>query len=124
MARAPTPRNPSVADGAYDNDVIALEEVRRLFDFLPLSNRDKPPTRPFHDDPERIETRLDTLIPDSANKPYDMKELILSLADEADFFEIQEAFAKNIVTGFMRIEGQSVGRRCQPADGTGRLPRH
>jgi propionyl-CoA carboxylase beta chain len=67
----------SVADGAYDNDVIALEEVRRLFDFLPLSNRDKPPVRPFHDDPERVETRLDTLIPDSANKPYDMKELIL-----------------------------------------------
>ena len=99
----------SVADGAYDDDVVTLEEVRRLFDFLPLSNRDKPPTRPFHDDPERIETRLDTLIPDSANKPYDMKELILSLADESDFFEIQEAFAKNIITGFMRIEGQSVG---------------
>jgi propionyl-CoA carboxylase beta chain len=99
----------SVADGAYDDDVIALEEVRRLFDFLPLSNREKPPVRPFHDDPERIETRLDTLIPDSANKPYDMKELILSLADEGDFFEIQEAFAKNIVTGFIRIEGQTVG---------------
>ena len=99
----------SVADGAYDNDVIALEEVRRLFDFLPLSNRDKPPVRPFHDDPERVETRLDTLIPDSANKPYDMKELILAIADEGDFFEIQEAFAKNIVTGFIRVEGQSVG---------------
>jgi propionyl-CoA carboxylase beta chain len=99
----------SVADGAYDDDVIALEEVRRLFDFLPLSNRDKPPVRPFHDDPERVETRLDTLIPDSANKPYDMKELILAVADEGDFFEIQEAFAKNIVTGFIRIEGQSVG---------------
>jgi propionyl-CoA carboxylase beta chain len=99
----------SVADGAYDNDVIALEEVRRLFDFLPLSNREKPPVRPFHDDPERLETRLNTLIPDSANKPYDMKELILSLADEGDFFEIQEAFAKNIITGFIRIEGQTVG---------------
>ncbi|MGY6710330.1 MAG: acyl-CoA carboxylase subunit beta, partial [Rhizobiaceae bacterium] len=99
----------SVADGAYDNDVIALEEVRRLFDFLPLSNRDKPPVRPFHDDPERVETRLDTLIPDSANKPYDMKELVLAVADEGDFFEIQEAFAKNIVTGFIRIEGQTVG---------------
>lgn len=99
----------SVADGAYDNDVIALEEVRRLFDFLPLSNREKPPVRPFHDDPERLETRLNTLIPDSANKPYDMKELIFSLADEGDFFEIQEAFARNIITGFIRIEGQTVG---------------
>ena len=99
----------SVADGAFDNDVIALEEVRRLFDFLPLNNREKPPMRPFHDDPGRIEDRLDTLIPDSANKPYDMKELIHALADEGDFFEIQEAYARNIITGFMRIEGQSVG---------------
>ncbi|MET0170630.1 MAG: acyl-CoA carboxylase subunit beta [Aliihoeflea sp.] len=99
----------SVADGAFDNDVIALEEVRRLFDFLPLNNREKPPVRPFHDDPARLEDRLDTLIPDSANKPYDMKELIHALADEGDFFEIQEAYARNIITGFMRIEGQSVG---------------
>lgn len=99
----------SVADGAFDNDVIALEEVRRLFDFLPLNNREKPPVRPFHDDPARIENRLDTLIPDSANKPYDMKELIHALGDEGEFFEIQEAFAKNILTGFMRMEGQTVG---------------
>jgi propionyl-CoA carboxylase beta chain len=83
--------------------------VRRLFDFLPLSNRDKPPVRPFHDDPARLEDRLDTLIPQSANQPYDMKELILALADEGDFFEIQEAYARNIVTGFIRMEGQTVG---------------
>ena len=99
----------SVADGAYDDDVEALEQTRRLFDFLPLSNREKPPVRPFHDDPARIDMRLDTLIPDSANKPYDMKELILTLADEGDFFEIQEAYARNIITGLMRIEGQTVG---------------
>jgi propionyl-CoA carboxylase beta chain len=99
----------SVADGAYDDDVETLEQVRRLFDFLPLSNRDKPPVRPFHDDPGRLEMRLDTLIPDSAAKPYDMKELILALADEGDFFEIQEAYARNIITGFIRMEGQTVG---------------
>ncbi len=99
----------SVADGAYENDIEALEQVRLLFDFLPLNNREKPPVRPFHDDPARVETRLDTLIPDSSNKPYDMKELIYALADEGDFFEIQEAFAKNIVTGFIRMEGQTVG---------------
>ena len=99
----------SVADGAYDNDVEALEGVRRLFDFLPLNNREKPPVRPFYDEPSRLEMRLDTLIPDSPTKPYDMKELILAIADEGDFFEIQEAFAKNIVIGFMRIEGQTVG---------------
>ncbi|MGN8116956.1 acyl-CoA carboxylase subunit beta [Labrys sp. 22185] len=99
----------SVADGAFDNDVEALEEIRRLFDFLPLNNRDKPPVRPFHDDPSRLEMRLDTLVPDSSTKPYDMKELILAVADEGDFFEVGEAFARNLVTGFIRIEGQTVG---------------
>ena len=99
----------SVADGAYDDDIEALEQTRRLFDFLPLSNREKPPVRPFHDDPARVDMKLDTLIPDSANKPYDMKELIFAIADEGDFFEIQEAYAKNIITGLMRIEGQTVG---------------
>ncbi|MFY7777380.1 MAG: acyl-CoA carboxylase subunit beta, partial [Elstera sp.] len=102
-------RKSSVADGAFENDVIALEEVRRLFDFLPLNNRQKPPVRPFHDDPNRLEARLDTLIPDSSTKPYDMKELILALADEGDFFEIQQDFAKNIITGFIRMEGSTVG---------------
>ncbi|GGA63559.1 propionyl-CoA carboxylase [Nitratireductor aestuarii] len=99
----------SVADGAYDNDIEALEGVRRLFDFLPLNNRAEPPVRPFYDDPSRVEMALDTLIPDSANKPYDMKELIHALADEGEFFEIQEAYARNIITGFIRMEGQTVG---------------
>jgi propionyl-CoA carboxylase beta chain len=99
----------SVADAAFENDIEALEAVRRLFDFLPLNNRDRVPVRPFHDDPSRVEMRLDTLVPDSATKPYDMKELITAIADEGDFFEIQQAFAKNIITGFIRIEGQTVG---------------
>ena len=99
----------SVADGAYDNDIETLEQMRRLFDFLPLSNREAPPTRAFHGDTETIDARLDSLIPDSAAKPYDMKELVLALADEGDFFEIGEAFARNIITGFIRIEGQSIG---------------
>ncbi|KEQ02317.1 acyl-CoA carboxylase subunit beta [Pseudorhizobium pelagicum] len=99
----------SVADAAFENDVEALEAVRLLFDFLPLNNREKPPVRPFHDDPSRLEMRLDSLIPDSAATPYDMKELITAIADEGDFFEIQEAYARNIITGFIRIEGESVG---------------
>ena len=99
----------SVADGAFENDVEALAEVRRLVDFLPLSNREKPPVRPFFDDPDRLEMSLDTLIPDNPNTPYDMKELILKLADEGDFYEIQAEFAKNIITGFIRLEGQTVG---------------
>ncbi len=102
-------RKSSVADAAFENDVEALGEVRRLVDFLPLSNREAPPVRPFFDDPERIEASLDTLIPENPNQPYDMKELILKLADEGDFYEIQEEFAKNIITGFIRLEGRTVG---------------
>ncbi|MDG4647480.1 acyl-CoA carboxylase subunit beta [Roseibacterium sp. SDUM158017] len=102
-------RKSSVADGAFENDVEALSEIRRLIDFLPLSNREKPPVRPFYDDPDRVEESLDTLVPDNPNQPYDMKELILKVADEGDFYEIQEEFAKNIVTGFIRLEGQTVG---------------
>ncbi len=99
----------SVADGSFENDVEAMQEVRRLVDFLPLSNREKPPVRPFFDDVARVEESLDTLIPDNPNTPYDMKELILKLADEHDFYEIQEDYAKNIITGFVRMEGQTVG---------------
>jgi propionyl-CoA carboxylase beta chain len=99
----------SVADGAFENDVEALIEVRRLVDFLPLNNRQKAPVRPFFDDVNRLEASLDTLIPDNSNSPYDMKELITKLGDEGDFYEIQEDYAKNILTGFIRLEGRSVG---------------
>ena len=99
----------SVADGAFENDVEALAEVRRLVDFLPLNNRQKAPVRPFFDAPDRVEVSLDSLVPDNPNLPYDMKELILKVADEGDFFEIQKDYAANIITGFIRIEGQTVG---------------
>ena len=99
----------SVADGAFENDVEALAEIRRLMDFLPLNNREKAPVRPFFDDPDRIELSLDTLIPENPNTPYDMKELIVKVADESNFFEIQEDFAKNIIIGFIRLEGQTIG---------------
>ncbi|MEM9010407.1 MAG: acyl-CoA carboxylase subunit beta [Pseudomonadota bacterium] len=99
----------SVADGAFENDVEALAEVRRFVDFLPLSNREKPPVRPVFDQPDRVEMSLDTLVPDNPNQPYDMHELILKTADEGDFFEVQADFAKNILTGFIRLEGATVG---------------
>jgi propionyl-CoA carboxylase beta chain len=99
----------SVADAAFENDVEALAEVRRLVDFLPLNNQQKAPVRPFFDDVNRVEDSLDTLVPDNPNMPYDMKELITKLADEGDFYEIQEEFAKNILTGFIRMEGATVG---------------
>ncbi|KAG1702817.1 Propionyl-CoA carboxylase beta chain [Nymphon striatum] len=99
----------SVADDAFDNDVEASSALRRFIDFLPLNNREKPPVQPFFDAVERQDLSLDTLIPDNPNKPYDIKELIYKIADEGDFFEIQPDYAKNIVTGFMRIEGSTVG---------------
>ncbi|WP_288951237.1 acyl-CoA carboxylase subunit beta [uncultured Paracoccus sp.] len=102
-------RKSSVADGAFENDVEAMSEIRRLFDFLPLNNREKAPTRPFFDDPHRVEASLDTLVPDNPNQPYDMKELILKIADEGDFYEVQKDYAANIIIGFIRIEGQTVG---------------
>src|ERR671917_94116 len=99
----------SVADGAYANDVEALLQIRRLMDFLPANNLAGVPEWPSMDDPARVEPSLDTLVPDNPNKPYDMKELILKVVDEGDFFEIQEAYAKNIITGFGRMEGRTVG---------------
>ncbi len=99
----------SVADGAFHDDVEALAEIRRFFDFLPLNNRDKVPSRPFFDDPARVEESLDTLAPENPNQPYDMKELIFKVADEGDFFEMQANFAANIITGFVRLEGRTVG---------------
>jgi propionyl-CoA carboxylase beta chain len=99
----------SIADRAYDNDVEALLQMRRLIDFLPGSNREDVPEWPSFDDGERIDMSLDTLVPDNANTPYDIKELILKTVDEGDFFEIQDMHAKNIVTGFGRIEGRTAG---------------
>jgi propionyl-CoA carboxylase beta chain len=98
-----------IADGSYENDVECLLQMRRLLDFLPANNEAGVPEWPSHDELEREETSLDTLVPDNPNKPYDIKELILKVVDEGDFFELQEAFAKNIVTGFGRIAGRSVG---------------
>ncbi|MEL6206159.1 MAG: acyl-CoA carboxylase subunit beta [Pseudomonadota bacterium] len=102
-------RKSSVADAAFENDLEAIAETRRLVDFLPLNNREKPPVRPFFDDVDRIEPSLDTLVPDNPNQPYDMKELILKVADEGDFYEIQGEHAGNLITGFIRLEGQTVG---------------
>ncbi|MEL6220347.1 MAG: acyl-CoA carboxylase subunit beta, partial [Pseudomonadota bacterium] len=99
----------SVADAAFENDIETLAEVRRLVDFLPLSNRSPVPERPFFDAPNRVETALDTMIPENPNQPYDMRELIHAVADEGDFFEIQKDFAGNILTGFIRLEGRTVG---------------
>ena len=99
----------SIADGAFENDVEAILQIRRLLDFLPANNIDGVPEIESFDDPLRLDKSLDTLIPDNPNKPYDMGELIRRVVDEGDFFEIQAAYARNIITGFGRIEGRTVG---------------
>jgi len=102
-------RKSGVADVAFENDIDALLATREFFDFLPLSNRHDLPERPCEDPVDRIEDSLDTLIPPSAATPYDMHELIRKVADEGDFFELMPAHAANIIVGFCRIEGRTVG---------------
>ncbi|RMW98894.1 acyl-CoA carboxylase subunit beta [Allofranklinella schreckenbergeri] len=98
-----------VADMAFENDVEALMMVRRLYNYLPLSNREKPPVRPTSDPADRMDYSLDTLVPANPNLPYDIKELILKVVDNDDFFELQPDYAKNIVIGLARMNGQTVG---------------
>ncbi|PWC48401.1 acyl-CoA carboxylase subunit beta [Azospirillum sp. TSA6c] len=98
-----------VADLAFENDVEALLQLRRFVDFLPSSNREKAPVRPCADPLDREDFSLDTLVPENPNKPYDMKELILKIVDEGDFFELQPEYAKNILIGFARMNGSTVG---------------
>lgn len=98
-----------VAHLAFENDVEALLQTRRFYDFLPLSAQDDPPCRATEDPADRSEPSLDTLIPENPNIPYDMKELIVKVADEGDFFEIQPDWAKNLIVGFARMDGRTVG---------------
>jgi propionyl-CoA carboxylase beta chain len=98
-----------VADLAFDNDVEALLTLRDFFDFLPLNNREKAPPRACSDPAERLDYSLDTLVPAEAQQSYDIKELIVKVADAGEFFELQPEYAKNIVVGFVRMEGQTVG---------------
>ncbi len=98
-----------VADLAFENDVDALLKLRRFMNYLPSSNREQPPVWPTDDPADRMDLSLDTVVPNDPNKPYDMKEVILKIADEGEFFELQTNYAKNIVTGFIRMEGSTVG---------------
>ena len=102
-------RKTGVADLAFDNDIDALLQTRRLINFLPLSNREKPPVRETHDPADRVELALNTLVPNNPNKAYDIYELVKGVVDEGDFYEIQPDHAPNIITGFGRMEGSTVG---------------
>ena len=98
-----------VADLAFENDVEAILMLRRFYNYLPLNNREKPPVRPSADRADRLDPSLDTLVPDNPNKPYAIKELILKVVDDGDFFELQPEHAQNIIIGLGRMEGQTVG---------------
>jgi len=98
-----------VCDCAYENDVETLLMVRRFVNYLPSNNREKAPYRPTPDTPDRLEMSLDTLVPDNPSQSYDMKELIYKVADDYEFWELQPEHAKNIITGFIRMDGHTVG---------------
>jgi len=98
-----------VSDLSFDNDIDALIQTRRLISFLPSSNTTGAPTRHTEDHEDRLDLQLNTLIPENPNKPYNMMELILRVVDEGDFMEIKPDIARNIITGFGRMNGSPVG---------------
>lgn len=98
-----------VADKAFKTDIEALLETRRFMSFLPSSNRTQAARIPTHDPITRDCPALETLVPANPNKPYDMRELVEAVADEGEFFELQPNFAGNILTGFIRLNGQTIG---------------
>ncbi|XP_043926286.1 propionyl-CoA carboxylase beta chain, mitochondrial [Protopterus annectens] len=98
-----------VAHKAFENDVDALLNLREFFNFLPLSNRDPAPVRECHDPSDRLIPGLDSIVPTESAKAYDMLDIVKAIIDEKDFFEIMPNFAKNIIVGFARMNGRTVG---------------
>ncbi|MEN8225280.1 MAG: acyl-CoA carboxylase subunit beta [Bacteroidota bacterium] len=98
-----------VAHMIAENDEQAMMMIREMMSFLPLNNMEDPPVQACTDDINRVDEHLDTLVPDDPNKPYDMKEIIESVVDNNNFFEIQCQYAKNIIIGFARMGGKPIG---------------
>jgi len=98
-----------VAHFACENEIECLQAIRKLFSFIPSNNLDDPPIIKSKDDPNRRKEKLNTIVPENPNKPYDMKDVIKLVVDEGDFFEIHELYAQNIIVGFARLNGKSVG---------------
>jgi acetyl-CoA carboxylase carboxyltransferase component len=94
---------------AADSEADTLYLIRKLLGYLPQNNMEDPPFVPSNDDPLRMEEALNDIIPDDPNKPYDMKDVIRLLVDQGQFFEIHESYAQNIVVGFARLGGHSIG---------------
>ena len=98
-----------VAHFAYENEAEVIHNIRRLFSYIPLNNLDDPPNVKCIDAPDRKDTDLDTLVPENPNKPYNMHNVINTVSDKNSFFEVHKDFAKNIIVGFARFGGKSVG---------------
>ena len=98
-----------IAHFVYDSDEEVIEHIRQLMGFLPLNNKEKPPILECHDPYDREEPQLNKIVPDDPNKPYDVKELINLIVDNGDFLEVQPYFAPNIIVGFARLNGRSIG---------------
>ena len=98
-----------VAHFEAPDDATCLEQVRRLYSFIPLNNVESPPRVEPTDDPNRRDESLDTIVPDDPNKPYDMHDVIRGVVDNGDFFEVQARFAQNLIVGFARLDGHSIG---------------
>jgi propionyl-CoA carboxylase beta chain len=98
-----------VAHGAFDNEIECLMATRKLLSFVPSNNRDDLHTLPTNDPADRLCPKLDHIVPDNPNKPYDIKDVIHDVVDEGDFFEIHPDFAPNIVVGFATLDGKPVG---------------
>ena len=91
------------------DDAECLSMVRELLSFIPSNNLEDPPRKPCTDPIDRLDAKLDTLVPDQSNMPYEMKDVIHTVVDDGYFFEIHEHYAKNIIVGFARLNGKSVG---------------
>jgi propionyl-CoA carboxylase beta chain len=98
-----------VAHFAADDEEQCLEDARYLMSFLPQNNLELPPRVEPTDDSQRMEAELDSIVPDSPNKPYDMRGVVRLIVDDGDFFEVHEHFAPNIICGFSRLHGYPIG---------------
>lgn len=98
-----------VAHFAADSEEQALYSIRMLLSFLPRNNMEEPPRRASQDDALRTEAALDTIVPEDPDKPYDMRDVVRAVVDDEIFFEVHENYAKNILVGFARLNGRSVG---------------
>ncbi len=98
-----------VAHFACANEVECLQAIRKMVGYIPSNNMEDPPRTDSHDDPQRRDEKLDSIVPENPNKPYDMKVVVRHIVDNGDFFEVHELYAQNILVGFARLGGRSIG---------------